>query len=91
MSAVCRNLWYVSLDCLLISRPRIFNTWKTEIPMERILKHVDFKGPHSPKMHCVPLSLNSEFRVTRNFQKRERPFTIVFIIGILYIYFNPTM
>ena len=28
-------------------------------------------------MHCAPLSLNPEFRVTRNFQRRGRPFTIV--------------
>ena len=29
MFAVCRNLWYASLDSILISRPRKFNTRKS--------------------------------------------------------------
>ena len=32
------------------------------------------KGPHSPKMHCVPLLLNPEFRVTQNFQRLGKTF-----------------
>ena len=44
MSAVCRNLWYVSLDSMSgsvpISRAMKFNTRKTDIRIQRIMKHV---------------------------------------------------